>query len=229
MMSKISKSSIVIGLLMLSSVAATKVLTPTVSLSGAQEKIDLERLVPQEFGDWRLDTNGGAGVVNPEVTASLNEIYSQTLSRTYVNAQGQRIMLSVAYGDNQSRQLQVHRPEVCYSAQGFNVSQLEKRSLATSVGDIPVMNLVAQQGGRIEPITYWVLIGHTVVRGNIEQGVARLRYGLSGLIADGLLVRVSTISDDKVAAYATEQVFVNDLMRAVPATKRTRLIGGPGA
>jgi EpsI family protein len=226
-MIKFSKASIVIGLLMLSSVAATKVLTPTSSLSNQQQKINLQALIPEQFGQWHVDTGGGANVINPEVTASLTEIYSQTLSRTYVNKSGQRIMLSLAYGDNQSRQLQVHRPEVCYSAQGFNVSRLEKQSVNTVAGSIPVMHLIAQQGGRVEPITYWVLIGRTVVRGNIEQGIARLRYGLSGYIADGLLFRVSTITDDHSAAYAAEHAFVSELMQALPAAERARLVGSP--
>jgi len=224
---KLSKSSIVLCVAMLGSVAATKALTPTTALSTHQEKIDLDKLIPQQFGDWKLDPNLAAAVVNPDVLNSLNEIYSQTLSRTYINRQGERVMLSIAYGDNQSRQLQVHRPEVCYSAQGFGVSQLEKQVLQTSIGEIPVMRLVAQQGTRVEPITYWVLIGHTVVRGNVEQGMARLRYGLSGFIADGLLFRVSTISGDKQSAYATQQAFVSALMTSVPGTQRPRLVGMP--
>ncbi|MBJ7308726.1 exosortase-associated protein EpsI, B-type [Rugamonas sp. CCM 8940] len=228
-MKKVIVASLVLGGAMLSSVVLSRVLTPTVSLSSQQGKLDLPSLIPERFGDWQADLGGAAAIVNPEVAASLNEIYSQTLSRTYVNGRGERIMLSIAYGDNQSRQLQVHRPEVCYSAQGFNVAELDKQVLQTGVGAIPVMQLVAQQGGRIEPITYWVLIGQKVVRGNIEQGVARLGYGLSGVIADGLLFRVSTISASKQDAYAIEQAFVSSLMESIPAAQRKRLIGHVGA
>jgi EpsI family protein len=214
---------------MLSAAVLAKVLSPTVGLSDQQNKINLEKMIPLQFGEWKLDTAGSAGVVNPEVAASLSEIYSQTLSRTYVNASGDRIMLSVAYGDNQSRQLQVHRPEVCYSAQGFTVGQLEKQHIDTAVARLPVMQLVAQQGARVEPITYWVLIGKTMVRGNVEQGIARLRYGLSGYIADGLLFRVSTISPDKQRAYALEQTFVARLLTELPPQQRVRLIGDAGS
>lgn len=228
-MKKALVASLVLSGAMLSSVVLSKVLTPTASLADQQTRLELESLIPQSFGEWRHHELGAAVVVNPEVTAELNEIYSQTLSRTYVNARGDTIMLSIAYGDNQSRSLQVHRPEVCYSAQGFVVSALEKTVLPTSSGDIPVMQLVAKQGPRIEPITYWVLIGHKVVRGNIEQGVARLEYGLSGTIADGLLFRVSTITADKQDAYTVQKDFVNALMARLPASQRSRLIGNVGA
>src|ERR1700677_940307 len=136
--------------------------------------------------------------------------------RSYTNSQSKRIMLSIAYGDNQNRKLQVHRPEVCYAAQGYNISAMSRQVLKTDNATIPIMQMVAQQGARVEPITYWVLIGDKVVRGNLEQGFARVIYGLSGVIPDGLLFRVSTISGDAGDAYATEQAYVNALMQALP-------------
>jgi len=228
-MNRTLKLSLLIGALMLVSAGLTKALTPTVSMSTESGALNLETLIPSSFGDWRVDTNAAGGIVNPEVAAELNVIYSQTLARTYINANGDRIMLSIAYGDNQSRALQVHRPEVCYSAQGFVISDLNKQVLDTPVTPLPVMQLMTRHGERAEPITYWVLIGHTVVRGNIEQGLARLRYGLSGRIADGMLVRVSTITDNQQQAYAVEQRFIGSLLGALPAEKRMRLIGKTAA
>jgi EpsI family protein len=224
-MNRTLKLSLIVGALMLVSAGLTKALTPTVSMSSESGVLNLETLIPNSFGDWRVDPNAAGGIVNPEVTAELNVIYSQTLARTYVNPKGERIMLSIAYGDNQSRALQVHRPEVCYSAQGFAVTDLSKQVLDTPVAPLPVMQLMTRHGERAEPITYWVLIGHTVVRGNIEQGLARMRYGLSGRIADGMLVRVSTITDNQQQAYAVEQQFIGSLLGALPAEKRMRLIG----
>lgn len=59
--------------------------------------------------------------ITPELANNLDKLYSQTLTRTYINNDGYRIMLSVAYGENQlsSDVTQVHRPEFCYVAQGF--------------------------------------------------------------------------------------------------------------
>lgn len=228
-MKKAFLASLILGGAMLASAATTQVLTPHISMATQHGKLNLAGMIPEKFGDWKLDAGQNPQIVNPEVTAQLDEIYSQTLSRTYVNSRGDSIMLSIAYGDNQSRQLQVHRPEVCYSAQGFNIDAMQKQVLQTSSAAIPVMQLVAQHNDRIEPITYWVLIGQKVVRGNLEQGAARLGYGLSGVIADGLLFRVSTITRDRTAAFATEQAFVDALMASLPAQQRVRLIGKAGA
>ncbi len=178
-----------------------------------------------QFNDWKIDESATQGVINPQVGAELAEIYSQTFSRTFINSNGDRVMLSIAYGDNQSRKLQVHRPEVCYSAQGFQIDSMVKSEIKTFIGTIPVMQLVAQQGSRNEPITYWVLIGEHVVRGNLEQGIARLRYGLAGFVPDGLLLRVSLISNDNVTAFETEGKFIQELLNAIPDNKRAHLIG----
>jgi hypothetical protein len=76
--------------------------------------IVLESAVPKSFGEWKELPDQGTQVVNPQTKALLDKLYSQTLSRTYVNKDGYRIMLSLAYGDDQRGGLQAHRPEVCY-------------------------------------------------------------------------------------------------------------------
>ena len=136
-------------------------------------------------------------------------------------------MLSIAYGGDQSRAMQVHRPEVCYVSQGFQVGSLSKDFIDTSGAKVPVMKLIAKQGSRIEPITYWVMIGDSAVRGNLEQGFARLKYGLTGKIPDGLLFRVSSIQADEAKAYQAQDTFTRDLLRAMSPSGRQRIIGNP--
>jgi EpsI family protein len=194
-------------------------------MSDQRPQTTLANLIPTTFGDWKELPQSGRQVVNPQQTAILDEIYSETLSRVYVNSSGAVIMLSLAYGANQSRDLQIHRPEVCYSAQGFQIISTNKTSLSTGVGDVPAMQLVAKLGQRNEPITYWVRIGEKVVRGNLEQGFARMQYGLNGVVADGILFRVSSIATDNTQAYASQKQFIDDLLKSVPADTRSYLLG----
>jgi EpsI family protein len=102
---------------------------------------------------------------------------------------------------------------------------MTKGLLNTNAGTIPVMHMVAIQGSRIEPITYWIRVGDTVVRGALEQNMARIKYGLTGKVPDGLLVRVSSISSNEEDAYYTQQKFVIAMLLALPPTDRTQLIG----
>jgi EpsI family protein len=176
---------------------------------------ELGKLIPTAFGDWQEDRSFAPVSVDPTVEVRLEVLYDQTLGRTYVNAAGQRVMLSLAYGANQSRDLQVHRPEVCYASQGFSVSAQTKAVFDCAVGQIPVMRLVATRGERVEPITYWVRLGRYVVRGNLEQGMARLAEGLRGHIADGMLVRISNISPHSEQAFALHEAFATQLVSAL--------------
>src|SRR5262245_9293863 len=200
-------------------------LAPTERMADGRRGFALEDAIPRAFGDWRVNPLVAPVTVAPDVQAELDKIYDQILSRTYVNGRGDMVMLSIAYGGTQNRSMQVHRPEVCYPAQGFRVGDLEKTSLRAGAQELPVMRLIAQKGVRTEPITYWIRVGDRVVRGNIELGFARLAYGLGGRVPDGLLVRVSTISRDAGAAYAVQGDFVTALLGALPPDTRALLVG----
>jgi hypothetical protein len=69
------------------------------------------------------------------------------------------------------------------------------------------------------------MIGGSAVRGNMEQHFARLKYGLTGKIPYGLLVRVSTISANESESYRTQEQFVRDMLGAVPKQYRKVLTG----
>ena len=53
----------------------------------------------------------------------------------------------------------------------------------------------------------------------------RLAYGLSGEIPDGMLVRVSSISSDEPDAWRLQDQFIAELLAALGAAERVRLIG----
>lgn len=220
--------SIFLGILMVSSGALTKALTPTKKIADQQEKIDLEIMIPTRFGDWRIDKSIIPLQVDAVTQAMLDKIYNQTLSRTYVNSLGERIMLSVAYGGDQSDNLAVHKPEVCYYAQGFEVMKTFADELLTQYGKLPIKRLLAVKGYRNEPITYWITIGNKAVLPGIDEKLQQLKYGLTGNVPDGMLVRVSSIDSDKNKAYQLQTIFIQDLLSAVNVYERTRLIGNFG-
>ncbi|MBK6789523.1 MAG: exosortase-associated EpsI family protein [Betaproteobacteria bacterium] len=90
--------------LMAVAAVAGEALRPTNRLSETKTPIVLERQVPEAFGEWRLDTSIRPVLPDPGLQAMLDTLYSQTLARTYVNAKGERVMLSIAYGSDQSNE-----------------------------------------------------------------------------------------------------------------------------
>ena len=204
-------------------------LRPTHKIVDDSEKVKLEALIPKQFNDWRL-VEMGAQLVNPQTEAAVNAIYAQTLSRTYVNGQGQRIMLSIAYGEDQSDSVGAHLPEGCYGGQGFDVANIKRGKLETEYGNIPVSRLLASKNERIEPITYWLTTGEKVAYSGWQTKKVKLQYALQGVIPDGLLMRVSSITDTPAlneldSAYALLTRFTQNLLAAVTSKQRLRLMG----
>ena len=220
---------LVVSLLLGAAMAATSALTHALMSSQrivqTQPAFRLEELVPKQFGDWRIDPAVVPLAPNPEQQGMLAKIYDQTLSRTYVDNAGRRIMLSIAYGGDQSKALQLHLPEVCYVAQGFQLISQGSGRLETGFGTLPVQRLVARLQERNEPITYWVTIGAHATRSGIEQKLRRLAYGLSGEIPDGMLVRVSSIAMNEADAWHQQDRFLAELLGSMRPADRARLIG----
>ncbi len=216
---------LVVGLTMLAAAGLALALTPRVKMADQGPQIDLEAMIPAKFGEWKLEDANVPVIGGPAVEAALQKIYNQTLSRSYVNGKGEQILLSIAYGSDQDYSMQVHRPEVCYPAQGFQIKNISKASIDFSGTKLPVMKLVATHDLRIEPITYWVMMGDMSVRGNWEQHFARLKYGLTGEIPYGMVIRVSTISANESRSYRIEEQFVLDMLNAVPLEYRKVLTG----
>jgi hypothetical protein len=94
--------AIVVFVLMACAFGVATAWKPTTHLADQRAKVDLETLFPRSFGDWVVDDRVPVQLVSPDTEALLNKIYHQTLSRVYVNPRGERIMLSVAYGGDQS-------------------------------------------------------------------------------------------------------------------------------
>lgn len=224
-MKLISVKHLMIGLSMLAAAGLSYALVPKIKVANLEQKINLEAMIPQRFGDWKLDETIVPLMVSPDLQAALNKVYNQTLTRTYVNSKGDRIMLSIAYGADQSDNLQVHLPEGCYRGQGFAVSNKTESMMQTLFGQIPVAKLIASKGPRNEPITYWVVVGGEVARDFWEMKKAKLRFALKGEVADGMLIRVSSITPDPVHGYEIQREFSEAMLKALTPEQRSRLIG----
>jgi EpsI family protein len=192
-----------------------------------EHSASLVTLVPQQFGEWR-EVRQAVQMVNPQTQELLDRLYSEILTRSYVNAGGYRIMLSLAYGSDQRGSLQAHKPEVCYPAQGFTVHSNEPAFLKTAYGEIPARRLFTTLGQRHEPVTYWFTVGDKASPTQIEKRLVEMRFALTGRIPDGMLFRVSSIDLDQKRAYQLQEQFVGELLQAVSREGRKRLSGlGP--
>lgn len=215
-----------IAAVMLAGAAGSVWMKPTIHLADQVGKPDLEQMFPKRFGAWEVDASIPVILPAPDVQARLDKIYNQVLSRTYVDRRtGERIMLSVAYGGDQSDGTRLHRPEVCYPAQGFQILSNRQAQLGLRDRSLPVRQLESLLGERHEPITYWVVVGDQIVTSATQQKLVQLGYGVRGLIPDGMLVRVSSIDRDTGKALQAQQRYIDELVQSLGPDAALRVFG----
>jgi EpsI family protein len=224
-MSPLLRTGILIAALMFGATALAVVMRPTHKIADQGPKFDLATMIPRDFGNWHEEILSKALIVDPQQKELLDTIYSQLLSRTYKNDQGYRIMLSIAYGNDQSDSMQVHKPEICYPAQGFVLENKSAATLPFGKGTIPITRVATSLGQRKEPITYWTTIGDQTVKPGIHKKLVEMSYGLTGKIPDGMLVRVSSIDPDTANAYRMQDQFAQQMLEALAPDARKRLAG----
>jgi EpsI family protein len=195
----------------------------SVSLQGAAR---LDQFVPRKLGDWT--SRDVSDLVAPPTPDSLAaRLYGETVGRIYTQAStGAEVMMLLAHGNTQSNDLQLHRPEVCYPAFGFAITNSAAIEMPLPGGvTLPARHLVATAPGREENIVYWSRLGEYLPINGNQQRLDRLRTAMQGFVADGLLARFSMVGSDPQASFATLVPFIGQLVMAVPSRQRVSLIG----
>jgi len=182
----------------------------------------LEDLVPKKIGRWNFAT--ASGLVVPPDDPFTKSLYSQVLTRVYSDDRSPPVMLLLAQNGGQTGFLQVHRPEVCYTAGGFQISPLTPHPIQVGSISVPANRMDATAGGPTEHVIYWTRIGKRTPATWRQQKVAVAEQNLEGIIPDAILVRISTVDDDADAALARIDDFVRALLLSIPPSRRSVFI-----
>ncbi|HRD34532.1 MAG TPA: EpsI family protein [Rhodocyclaceae bacterium] len=214
-------------------VAAVLAMIASPKLTTVENVPNLEDSVPRSFGDWR---ERPSPIVQVSLTTGtepdMNQPYDQTVMRAYQNSQGQIVYLALAWGEQQRQEVKIHRPDLCYVAQGFKVWRLESVAfdqIATN-RSTPVSgkHMLAFSGQVGEAVSYWMRIGGLFSEDAFETRIHILREGLQGRIPDGVLVRASAHVRDEKEAEAVWPVldeFMRELTEASPEAVRGLMLG----
>jgi len=210
---------------------AAEVFAPHQLMARTAASQSLETVIPKQFGAWKLvpeispvkPVDPEAYVESPDPLSA--KVYSQEVARGYTDGQGHIVMFLVAYGPVQNYKLKAHRPEICYTANGFRVSEKSSAALDVSNGSLKITRLIAERESRYEPITYWMKVGNDISNGVVDNQLSRLKYGLQGIIPDGALIRVSTVGLTKDASFTLQDQFIRELLAALPPQEKGFFLG----
>jgi EpsI family protein len=183
----------------------------------------LDSLVPGRIGEWTFSPY--RNVLIPRGEKLQDATYDDVLTRFYTSASAAPIILLIAYGSAQSGDRQLHRPEVCYPAAGFNVRNERNSSLTLAGVPIVARTLTAVARDRVEHILYWSRIGRDFPLDSLAQRWAILRQTVGGTVPDGVLVRISTLSRGRADAIARLHQFARLMVGAGGSELRSVLVG----
>lgn len=222
-----SRRDVLVGGALLAGAGAALAMTPRDRLTLMPPGHELEDIVPKQLGPWTYAPSGGI-VLPRDENGLAAKLYGQVLSRVYFSPDRFPVVLVIAYGEVQSDLLQLHRPEVCYTAVGYEISETNRSDLMLAPGvTMPARELVARNEERVESITYWTRIGDDLPTSGSEQRVAKLRQQLDGYIADGILVRMSSPVESSPAVREQLAEFARAIVAGLPAADRPALLGRP--
>jgi EpsI family protein len=221
------RREIVLGAPLLAAAVGAYALTPRERLNLLGDK-KLEKAVPLVIGPWSV-TPSNAVVLPDAAEGSLSaRLYDQTVSRLYTSDSELPVMMVIAYGSTQSDQLQLHRPEVCYTAVGFQITNAQQVKVPiTPAAKLPARELVARNNERVEPILYWTRVGDFLPTSGSEQRLMKLRSEVQGYVADGVLVRLSSVGEPSPELFATLHRFAREMLAATYAPALPALVGRP--
>lgn len=191
--------------------------------------------IPATFGVW----NQVAATIVQTRTENQDEgvepgadtlPYDDAIERTYQNANGERVMLALAIVRGQQQELKIHRQELCYGGQGFDI--LSRRDIPLNMSDsggpsIAGHQFLAQSTERMEAATYWIRVGDIYSINAVETRLYLMKEGVQGRMPDGVLVRASQVigrSDELGHSYQLQQDFLRDLLAALPLAARQLLV-----
>jgi EpsI family protein len=194
---------------------------------------NLETLIPKRFAGWvevpspylQVDLSVG----EPGQTSN-EQPYDAVTLKTYRNAEGEQIMLALAYARQQRQEVKIHRPEICYQAQGF--VQLDHRAASFAIpgiASVPGDRFLMQNKNRIEAVSYWIRIGDAFPEGGLDTRMKLLRDGLDGKVPDGILVRASSLINapaEASDAYRLQDDFLKDFVAALSPQAKGLLLSG---
>jgi len=229
---RLSWKGVVLAALMATSAGLGLTMQPKLEVEHVSQE-RLEDMVPKSFGGWTEIPNPTIPVdvaVNTNNQGS-EQPYDDLLMRSYRNDKGETIMVAVAYGRNQRQEMKVHRPEVCYSANGGRVSNLMPISFPfMSQSGVQVVGMRMRADSNVrrpELVSYWIRVGHIYSQSGLKQRWHILTEGLAGRRADGILVRVSQAlapGQNPEELYKRQEQFAVDLVRASKPDAQTMMI-----
>lgn len=188
----------------------------------AQTNSNFEQTIPKVIGEWVeiQQSTPQVSMVSDERNL-LNQLYDDTLMRSYADKNGNQIMVALAYAKEQRQDVKIHQPDVCYPAQGYQMQKTETIFFNALQRTAPVIGKRQLYYGQnhLEAVSYWIRVGDSTLTSGLQMRFKIIKDGLlERRLDDGILVRVSSVISDEskqADAYVLQEKFLKDFVDIV--------------
>jgi len=211
----LTKTWIVLILLLCSVVISYSVPRATYVGSDIISKID----VPLKINKWQ--GKDVSDQLKLDITIDTNKFISETKIIQYVNNQGDKLHFIILDAGN------FHHPNVCFTAAGYEIKELDDTELTLSGRTIRAKTLYTAKNQESAVSLYWIIIDKKISYNWIEQKMKQLYFSMFNKKRIGLMVRfdITTDSDNTDKAINTAKQFILGLNQSLSPERAEYLFG----
>jgi len=188
----------------------------------AKSESNFEKSIPRVINGWVevQQSTPQVSVVSDEKSL-INQLYDDTLMRTYADKDGNQVMVALAYAKEQRQDVKIHQPDICYPAQGYQMQKTDIVSFDQIKTTAPVIGKRQLYYGQnhFEAVSYWIRVGDRTMTSGLQMRLKIIADGLfKRRLDDGILVRVSSVlADDSKTkeAYELHEKFLGEFSSVV--------------
>ncbi|WP_235273261.1 exosortase C-terminal domain/associated protein EpsI [Methylophilus sp. Q8] len=188
----------------------------------AKSESNFEKNIPRVINGWVevQQSTPQVSVVSDEKSL-INQLYDDTLMRTYADKDGNQVMVALAYAKEQRQDVKIHQPDICYPAQGYQMQKTDIVSFDQIKTTAPVIGKRQLYYGQnhFEAVSYWIRVGDRTMTSGLQMRLKIIADGLfKRRLDDGILVRVSSVlADDSKTkeAYELHEKFLAEFSSVV--------------
>lgn len=188
----------------------------------AKNESNFEKNIPRVINGWVeiQQSTPQVSVVSDEKSL-VNQLYDDTLMRTYADKDGNQVMVALAYAKEQRQDVKIHQPDICYPAQGYQMQKTETVSFDILPRKIPIIGKRQLYFGQnhLEAVSYWIRVGDRTMTSGLQMRLKIIEDGLfKRRLDDGILVRISsTIADEtkSSSAYEIHEKFLSEFANII--------------
>lgn len=168
--------------------------------------------IPSQVAGWT--SRRSTEIVLPALDEG-DKIYENIETRIYEGQGLPSIMFLIAFSSVQFNNIQVHRPEVCYSVAGYPIIWTKPTLIDIKQRRYQGRELAADRNGLNERIIYFVRVADKFATTWPQQRIAMAQSYLAGKIPDGVLFRVSMFEQPGQDPSPILRDFISEFSKAV--------------